>query len=252
MTCIKKCKDRGTGTRKPLNWAGTAEHRQRMNVLIIDDDHDLTRSLFEYLQAQHINLSCAGSAEAGSALLSELSYDAIILDVMLPGQSGFDFLPSLRQQTAAHILMLTALGEEDQRVTGLVLGADDYLTKPFSAKELVARLRAIQRRMHSQPAPDPLCLGDLRLQPAQHTAYVGPTAVLLTGMETRILETLLRADNHTVSREDLHTQVLGRDYTPLDRSLDVHVSNLRKKLRAHPKHGQRIRAIRGYGYVLSN
>jgi two-component system response regulator CpxR len=222
-----------------------------MKVLIIDDDHDLTQSLFEYLREQCIALFSAGSAEAGSALLSTTSYDAIILDVMLPGQSGFDILPALRRQTATPILLLTALGEEHQRVAGLELGADDYLTKPFSAKELVARLRAIQRRVQSQPN-DQLSLGDLRLEPAQHTVYVGQTAVTLTGMETRILETLLRAANHRVSRELLHTQVLGRGYSPMDRSLDVHVSNLRRKLRPHPEHGTRIRAIRGYGYVLSN
>ncbi|MEM1433482.1 MAG: response regulator transcription factor [Pseudomonadota bacterium] len=223
-----------------------------MKVLIIDDDDGLTASLQAYFGEQQITLAVAPTTDEGARLLNDTVFDAILLDVMLPDQSGFDFLPQLRQRTVAPILMLTALGEEDQRVSGLNLGADDYITKPFSARELVARLRASYRRQVEVRSTRDVAVDDLRLKPGQQVAYVGDRSVRLTDMECRILEALMRAEDHRADREFLHRRVFGRDFSPLDRSLDVHVSNLRKKLGSHPSKGERIRAIRGFGYLLAN
>ena len=221
-----------------------------MNVLLIDDDIELTASLTSFLQLNEIQATSARSTQIAEAKVQTQEYDAILLDVMLPGQSGFEFLPVLRLLTNSPILMLTAMGEEEQRVRGLELGADDYITKPFSAKELVARLRALARRSQRQ-STQAITHDDLRLYPTQLRAEVGNKTIDLTAAESEILLALITAPNHTVSREKLSHQVLGRANSPMDRSLDVHVSNLRKKLGPHPTRGNRIRSIRGKGYLLA-
>ena len=162
-----------------------------MEVLIIDDDSELTASLQSYFDKHQIKLDVASDVQAGSARMRERVYDAVLLDVMLPGQSGFDFLPSLRHNSKVPVLMLTALGEEDHRVTGLNLGADDYITKPFSAKELVARLRSLQRRRAYDRSAPRLKLDDLELFPNRLLAMVDQSEIPLTGVECGILEQLM-------------------------------------------------------------
>ncbi len=223
-----------------------------MNVLLIDDDVDLAESLTRYFSLNEIQSNTVTTAGKAVSTLRECEFDAVLLDVMLPDQSGFEFLPKLRTLTRAPVFMLTALGEEEHRVTGLNLGADDYITKPFSAKELVARLRAMQRRQgHDRVYEEELTHDDLAVFPNQLRVVLNGTPVDLTGVECQILIELIRAPDKTASREWLSRNALGRDASPLDRSLDVHISNLRRKLGRHPTKGNRIRSLRGRGYLLT-
>ena len=222
-----------------------------MNVLVIDDDAALTEDLTAYLRRHRFTPCVAHDCKTASQSILHQPVDVILLDVMLPDMSGFDFLPVLRRMTDVPVIMLTALGEEEDRVTGLNLGADDYLTKPFSAKELVARLRAIRRRQLQDSASARLVVNDLSLLPGQLTVYVGEQEVSLTGVECGILKLLMNSPNEVVTRQVFYRQVLGREESPFDRSLDTHVSNLRRKLGAHLQHGTRIRALRSVGYILA-
>jgi len=179
-----------------------------------------------------------------------------VLDVMLPGIGGFEVLRRLRSGPATHlpVLMLTARGDEVDRVLGLELGADDYLPKPFSSRELVARLRAILRRAHfdvapSTPAPRALRVGDVELNPATREVARGEERIEVTSAEFDLLATLLRAAGEIVSREAISQNALGRELMPFDRSIDVHVSNLRRKLGPDPRGDERIKAVRGIGYI---
>lgn len=223
-----------------------------MNVLLIDDDTELTDGLGRYLALHRIQSKAAASVTLAEQLLTDHTFDVVLLDVMLPDQSGFEFLPKLKHLINAPVFMLSALGEEDDRVRGLNLGADDYVTKPFSAKELVARLRAAQRRRDGVKERDqPVIHDDLKIFPHQLQVLVAEEEVALTGAECQILILLLNAPERSVSRATLSMRVLGREASPMDRSLDVHISNLRRKLGAHPTKGNRIRPLRGRGYVLS-
>jgi two-component system response regulator CpxR len=190
-----------------------------------------------------------------------------VLDVMLPGQNGFDVLRALRRSSRVPVLMLTARGEDVDRIVGLELGADDYLPKPFNPRELVARIRAVLRRLEDAPAaPQPVRVGAVTLDPATHVVAVAGAPVSLTTAEFAILEILLRRAGHVVTRQTLCEDALERPFSPLDRSIDVHVSNLRKKLSgalvAHAatdlapgtQGGERpdpIRTVRGTGYLYA-
>lgn len=222
-----------------------------VKVLLVDDDREFASGLARFLEKHDITAMLAHDAKGAECLLCKSDYDVVLLDVMLPGVSGFDLLPKLRNMSNVPVVMLTALGEEHERITGLDLGADDYITKPFSAKELVARLHAMLRRRHLGKEQSQFMLDDLLLLPRQFKARVGDTEVDLTAVECRILQLLLNSNDQTLSREALYKQALFRDESPLDRSLDVHMSNLRRKLGPHPTKGSRIKAIRGLGYVLT-
>ncbi|MDJ0749555.1 MAG: response regulator transcription factor [Woeseiaceae bacterium] len=223
-----------------------------MRVLLVDDDVDLTVSIKTYLDRHQLEVEVDHDVAAAQTRLASETFDAVLLDVLLPDMNGFEFLPILRSLSDSHVIMLTALGEEDDRVTGLNLGADDYLTKPFSARELVARLRSIRRRQLSEnSAGAGLHFRDMKLTPARNRVSVGDEVVTLTGVECAILMQLMTAPTRSMSREALSRRALRREPSPLDRSLDTHVSNLRKKLGPHPDFGARIRAIRGFGYALA-
>lgn len=223
-----------------------------MRVLLIDDDVELTKTLTSYLGRHQMEVEVVHDAGAAQNRLTVETFDAVLLDVLLPNMNGFEFLPILRNLSDTHVIMLTALGDEDDRVTGLNLGADDYLTKPFSARELVARLRSIRRRqLNSINAGSRLQHHDLELHPGQNRVDVDGQSVALTGAECAILKQLMMAPTQSLSREALSRRVLGRVPSPVDRSLDTHVSNLRKKIGPHPDKGARIRAIRGFGYALT-
>jgi DNA-binding response OmpR family regulator len=221
-----------------------------MKVLLVDDDEEFASGLANLLEKFNITAVLEHRVASAEKRLEIDCFDAVLLDVMLPEGNGFQFLPRIRRITDVPVIMLTALAEENELVTGLNLGADDYITKPFKAKELVARLRAVYRRydnnVQSQTAID-----DLELLRYQLLIRVDGRNVELTEVESNILHYLLNARNHYLSRDFLFQNVLKRDRAPDDRSLDVHISNIRRKLGPHPIKGNRIRSVRGLGYALT-
>ena len=222
-----------------------------MKVLLVDDDEDFANGLKIFLEKFNIATAIESRITSAEKQLKKFEFDIILLDVMMPGGSGFDFLPTIRKMCDVPVIMLTALDEEDELVNGLDLGADDYITKPFSPKELVARLRAVNRRHSINKTDIKTVLDDLELFCNQSMARVNKVNIALTEVECHILHLLLNSKDHSVSRDLLYGQVLKRDMMPDDRSLDVHISNLRRKLGSHPTKGNRIRAIRGQGYALT-
>ncbi|HSM86236.1 MAG TPA: response regulator transcription factor [Candidatus Limnocylindrales bacterium] len=223
-----------------------------VSVLLIDDDTELSKLLEEYLQSEQLNLDAAHDGPSGLEKALTNQYAVVILDVMLPGMSGLDVLKQLRQKSGVPVLMLTARGSELDRILGLELGADDYLPKPFNPRELVARLRAILRRTTaaSPGGPSqPVRLADVELHPESRSVSCSGRPVSLTGAEFDLLFAFLRNPGKIISREDLTQAALGRPMSPMDRSIDVHVSNLRRKLGAYDGDQERIKAIRGSGYV---
>jgi two-component system response regulator CpxR len=224
-------------------------------VLLVDDDRELCQMLAEYLVAENFEVH---SVHDGAEALREVmrhSYEILILDVMLPSVSGFEVLRELDAATAPPVLMLTARGEDVDRIVGLELGADDYLAKPFNPRELVARLRAILRRSGNRAErrlPDNVEVGPIKLNMANHQVRVAGVTVTLTGAELRVLELLMRSAGQVISRESLTEQALGRKLTAYDRSIDTHISNLRRKLRLDAPGDPEIRNIRGSGYLLTS
>ena len=208
--------------------------------------------LVEYLGPEGFVTSTAASGSAGLEELARSSVDLVILDVMLPQLSGFEVLRRIRAVSRVPVIMLTARGEEVDRVVGLEMGADDYLAKPFSPRELVARIRAVMRRVPGEAgsASGLIVWGPLRLDLRAHRAQVGERDLELTSAELRILELLVRADTRTVTRDELMEQALGRRLLPTDRSLDTHVSNLRRKI-ARCTDRVNVQSVRGAGYALT-
>jgi len=221
-------------------------------LLIVDDDSELCTMLAEYLGPEGFLTVTAGSGPAGLEQLGRAAVDLVVLDVMLPELSGFEVLRRIRATSRVPVVMLTARGEEVDRVVGLEMGADDYLAKPFSPRELVARVRAVLRRIpgDGQGADGLMVWGPLRLDLRARRALVGDSDLELTSAELRILDLLVRADTRTVTREELMTLALGRRLLPTDRSLDTHVSNLRRKLQKHTDRVN-VQSVRGSGYALA-
>ncbi|HZF26611.1 MAG TPA: response regulator transcription factor [Steroidobacteraceae bacterium] len=223
-------------------------------VLLVDDDRELTSMLAQYLAQEGFAVE---AVHDGSAILERLAaggVDLIVLDIMLPGRSGLDVLQDVRRRTQTPpVLMLTARGDDVDRIVGLELGADDYLPKPFNPRELAARLRAVLRRAREPLlAPGaPLLLGPITLDPSRHRAEVRGAVIALTGAELRVLEQLIRHAGKVISREQLTESALGRKLELYDRSIDTHVSNLRRKLALSPGRDPEIRGIRGAGYMLT-
>jgi DNA-binding response OmpR family regulator len=223
-----------------------------VSVLLIDDDAELSKLLEEYLQSEQVRLDSAHDGPSGLAKALSNQYAAVILDVMLPGMSGLDVLKQLRQKSGVPVLMLTARGSELDRILGLELGADDYLPKPFNPRELVARLRAVLRRTTTAAAggpAHPIHVADVELHPESRSVTRLGRPVSLTGAEFDLLHAFLRSPGKIISREDLTQAALGRPMSPMDRSIDVHVSNLRRKMGPYDGEYERIKAIRGSGYV---
>ena len=227
-----------------------AEHR----LLIIDDDQRLAEMLVEYLAPEGIELTTVATGVQGLRSAQRENYDLIVLDVMLPGLSGFDVLKQLREAgSRTPVLMLTARGDDVDRIVGLDLGADDYLSKPFNPRELLARVKAILRRT-TEPTTEgeaaEIAVGKLRANLPRREAWLGDQPLKLTNAEFVILVTLMRAPGEVVSREALTRTALGRQLLPDDRSLDTHISNLRRKVGGEAQDDVVIRSIRGSGYVL--
>jgi two-component system response regulator CpxR len=219
-------------------------------LLIVDDDAGLVELLGQFLTGEGFEVSSERDGERGARAAIERAPDLVILDVMLPGLNGFEALRRIRERSAVPVVMLSARGEEVDRVVGLELGADDYLAKPFSPRELAARVRAVLRRGRSAgaPPPAPFAVGDLELDPGARAVRRAGEPIELTGLEFAILERLARDAGQVVRREALYREVLERRPSPLDRSLDVHLSALRRKLGAGADGGERIKTVRGVGY----
>ncbi len=226
-----------------------------MRALLVDDDQELARLLGDFFTPHGVTLEHADDGAAGLAILASGAVpDIVLLDVMLPGIDGFEVCRRIRAAHDVPVVMLTARGEDGDRVTGLDIGADDYVPKPFNPRELLARMRAILRRARPQAAAaqaDRVEIGDLVVDAAGHRAMLGGAELALTSFELRVLVVLARRAGETVTREELAAAVLpkGGEYDPtVDRSLDVHVSHLRHKL--GESGAKRIRTVRGVGYVL--
>ena len=219
-------------------------------VLIVDDDVQLCRLLTERLTSEGFTIEIVNDGIRGLDRALSMEHALVVLDLMLPGMTGLEVLRRLRARSPVPVLILTARGEDIDRILGLEIGADDYVPKPFNPRELIARIRAILRRSSRVPAtPDPVVMGDLRLDPQAREVWLNDVALNLTSVEFALLEALLRDAGRVLSREQLTESVLGRKLGPFDRVIDVHVSNVRKKLGAS-EHRPRIKSVRGSGYLF--
>jgi DNA-binding response OmpR family regulator len=227
----------------------------RPRVLVIDDDRKLCRLIREYLEPLGYDIATVHTGPDGLSSATSESWHAVILDVMLPGMDGFEVLRGIRKHNDVPVLMLTALGEEADRIVGLEIGADDYLPKTFSTRELLARLRAVTRRAVRAPLEskaEELVVGPLRVNVSAHTAVLGDQPLTPTAVEFEILTCLARSRGRVKSREQLIEDVRTRDYDVYDRSIDVHIAALRRKLGDDAKEPRFIRTIRAVGYMLIN
>jgi DNA-binding response OmpR family regulator len=220
-------------------------------ILIIDDDEELCELVSEYLSVEGFETEQAHDGEKGLEKALNEDFDLITLDVMLPAKNGFDVLRELRKTSTTPVLMLTARGDDMERIVGLEIGADDYLPKPFNPRELVARIRAILRRVEQteesrKAENEKLQVDDVELHTAARMATRGGKDLNLTSVEFDLLAALLREAGTVIKKEDLSREVLDRDISPFDRSLDMHISNLRKKL-----DNDRIKTIRSVGYIYT-
>lgn len=241
---LKKCKESWKGLAEPLSWVDMGAG----SILLIDDDRDLCGLMRDFFEENGFQLDAHFDGPSGLCAAVEGSYGLILLDVMLPRLNGFEVLRHLRKRTAVPVIMLTARTQEEDRVIGLNAGADDYLAKPFGPAELLARVRAVLRRCGNRPLqPDEHTeMGAVRLHTRTGKAWVDADELELTGVEFDILEYLVRSQGRVVKRDELSSVLYQRPATPYERSLDVHISHLRKKLEHHNK--TKIRTVRGVGY----
>ncbi|WP_263377890.1 response regulator transcription factor [Granulicella paludicola] len=223
------------------------------DILLIDDDMELCEMLTEYLARYELRVIAVHRGDTGLETARSRNWPMILLDVMLPGMDGFEVLKQLRMSSTDSVLLLTARGEDVDRIVGLEMGADDYLAKPFNARELLARIRAIRRRgvvPATAGGSTALVVEDLVLDPAARTVTMDREPIELTDVEFTLLEVLMRSPGKVVEREGLAEEVLGRKFSPFDRSLDMHVSRLRKKLAGDGGGDERVKTVRGTGYQL--
>ncbi|MEZ5399442.1 MAG: response regulator transcription factor [Bryobacteraceae bacterium] len=232
-----------------------AEGEASTRLLLIEDDRRLCRLVQEYLEGMGYTVAAAHTGPAGLERALRETFDAIILDVMLPGMDGFEVLRRIRVDSMIPVLMLTGRGEEADRIVGLEMGADDYLPKTFSTRELLARLRAVLRRSiatrQAAERPDrPVWAGPLHIDPASHTATFHDEPLALTRQEFDLLLALASNPGRVKTREQLLLEVADRDSEGFDRSIDVHISALRRKLGDDARAPQWIETVRGVGYVF--
>jgi DNA-binding response OmpR family regulator len=219
-------------------------------ILLIDDDVQLCKLLAERLATERYTVETVHDGSRGLERALSMQHALVVLDLMLPGMGGLDVLRRLRTVSPVPVLILTARGEDSNRILGLEMGADDYVPKPFNPRELIARIRAILRRVgRAEASAGPLAVGDLRIDPAVREVWLEDSPLNLTSAEFTLLEVFMREPGRVLSREQLTESVLGRKLGPFDRVIDVHVSNLRRKLGV-PQDGQRIKAVRGSGYLF--
>lgn len=226
-----------------------------IRLLMVDDDDNLTGLFAEYLEAEGgFELTARHDGEAGVAAASSQNFDVIILDVMMPKMNGFDALKAIRKGSDTPVIMLTARGDDLDRILGLEIGADDYVPKPCNLRELVARIRAILRRVSAGSEPvesgsSRIVVGDLRLDIGAQSVYRNDELISVTGAEYGVLEILAKSAGEVVSKDAIARHALGRCIMPYDRSVDAHVGHLRKKLGPLQNGLQRIKTVRGRGYL---
>lgn len=221
------------------------------NILIIDDDTELTDLLVQYLEPEGFNVVCVHDGENAVKKALNQSFDAIILDVMLPKLNGFEVLKAIREHLQTPVLMLTARGDDIDRIVGLEIGADDYLPKPCNPRELVARLRAILRRTQKVPVHRPIIEHHgIVVDCSKRIVIHHGEPMELTNAEFNILEMLIKSPGQAFSKEELTEYALGRKYTAYDRSIDVHISNLRNKL-GDIEGEPLVKTVRGFGYMFN-
>ena len=229
-----------------------------IKVLIVDDDVKLCRLVKDYLGPMGYEVDAAHTGDAGLKMALSGDFHVVILDVMLPEMDGFEVLKNLRVESDIPVLMLTALGDETDRIVGLELGADDYLPKTFSTRELLARLRAVTRRYFKsgrETAPatsenDKNAIGALEIDHASRSASLDGEELALTPIEFDLLSALAKAPGRVLTRDHLLDAAAGRDYEVFDRSIDVHISSLRKKLGDNPRDSKFIKTVRSAGYMF--
>src|SRR5262252_1787611 len=223
-------------------------------ILIIDDDVELCELVTEFLQPEGFRVDAVHSGTLGLEKALAENYALLILDVMLPGLRGFEVLQKIRVNSRVPVIMLTARGDEVDRILGLEIGADDYLPKPFNPRELAARIQAVLRRSsvslpQENPSTQSVHLGDIEFNGTARSVRRNARPIDLTSVEFDLLGVFLRSPGQILQREELGREVLGRDLSAFDRSIDVHVSNLRRKLGPLPSGQERIKAVRGAGYL---
>ncbi len=217
-------------------------------ILIADDDIELSALLKEYFESEGFLVRQAHDGQVALDEARKPGLDLVVLDVMMPEMNGMDVLRELRKESRLPVIMLTARGDDMDRILGLELGADDYVPKPCNPRELLARIRAVMRRAQSTTDHGVLHVDDLELKQGSRTLFKGGNPVELTSTEFSILQTLLQHRGEVVSKRDLYMSALGREPVPHDRSVDMHVSNLRRKIGADRDGNNRIETIRGIGY----
>lgn len=216
-----------------------------MRILIVDDDEELSSLLTELLTREGFRVECHSDGRRGLNAALNDTFDLLVLDVMLPGIDGFEILKRLRRESRLPVLMLTARGEDEDRIIGLELGADDYLPKPFNTRELVARIRAVMRRLEPREPGVRLEINGIAINPGTRGVQRDGVDVEVTTFEFDILETLMSSAGCVVSRDELMEELYGRKATPFDRSVDMHISHLRRKLEGDKP---LIKTVRGVGY----
>lgn len=223
------------------------------SILIIDDDAGLIDLLTEYLEEAGFEVSHALDGNRAPDLIGAGQPDLVILDIMLPGKDGLEVLRDIRKTTQVPVIMLTAKGDDTDRIVGLEMGADDYLPKPFNPRELLARIKAVLRRQGGRNQPDTdltIRRGDMVLNRANHTIRVGEKIVDLSTTEFKILEVLMKSSNTVLSRDQIMNLAQGREFMAFDRSVDIHISKLRAKIETDPGSPKRIKTIWGTGYMF--
>jgi len=217
-------------------------------ILLADDDTELSGLLQEFFESEGLQVRLAPDGIAALEEARKPGLDLVVLDVMMPGMNGLDVLKKLREESRVPVIMLTARGDDMDRILGLELGADDYVPKPCNPRELLARIRAVMRRGSATPEHGTIRVDDLDLNQGSRTLQKSGNPVELTSTEFSILYALLQHRGEVVSKRDLYVSALGREPVPHDRSVDMHVSNLRRKLGPDPRGDNRIETIRGIGY----
>ena len=246
-----------TATTAKVSSMETQINSHAEHILVIDDDVELCKLVTRFLAQEGFQIETVNGGASGAERALSGDYALVVLDVMMPGVNGFEVLRRIRAESRLPVLMLTAKGDALDRVLGLEMGADDYLPKPFNPQELVARIRAILRR--AQPADDktrasslPIVVGDVEVNPGTRVVRRRGEIVNLTTVEFDLLERLLQAAGEVVGREKLTRDVLGREFSPFDRSIDTHVCNLRRKIGLLADGTERIKGVRGIGYLYAS
>ena len=222
------------------------------SILVIDDDVEFCKLVTRFLTQEGFAIESVHAGESGAAHALSGNHSLVVLDVMMPGVNGFDVLRRIRAQSRIPVLMLTAKGDALDRVLGLEMGADDYLPKPFNPQELAARIRAILRRAKPDlTSAAPIAVGDVEIDSRARVVRRGGLVINVTTVEFDLLAALLREAGQVVGRDKLTRDVLGREFSPFDRSIDTHVCNLRKKIGLLPDGTERIKGVRGIGYLYA-